>query len=356
MLAYVDYSGVIIPNVIVILILLITFLANNNQLNQPTSQAAINYQKRLNKVWLIVGTSVSIFASLTSLYFGLGDEKRSQETRDLAGVSAHLDTISNILDSQAISLIRLDTSLGNKNVQLGDINQKLGKENNSLIQKVENIAAKTHVLTNEINQLSQNSNQLLAILKKNTDDEFAIAGELSLKLDSNAIGKAAIPRIDWGNNNIMLGYYMPYQRLNFFNDLPAKSTWDAISIRAEQYRILLKGKIVDLEENIIMEIQENKWRVNKAFLGKFNFDDKGMEIFDTKGRVIFSINLSSDNTITFRGLITTAQNPDLVIVSSDNGFHLFESREKKVRDSLLTTIYTKPLFKYLGNKWHGVRN
>ncbi len=117
--------------------------------------------------------------------------------------------------------------------------------------------------------------------------------------------------------------------------------------------LLVTMTIYDAQKNLIAEVDSNKWRINKNLVSKFNFDEKGLEIFDNKGRIALSIDILFNNTIQIQGLI---ENDVQVLYLTENGALFTTPNENEGIVNFLKRDPYRQLFKYTGKKWHGVRN
>lgn len=339
------YISLIVGGILQILGLILNLMIYNNDKENVENEESIKkrYQHstgtKLASINFVVGIVTVIFGYIC----GKEESKRQDHMYSLAKVSAHLDTLSANLDSQSVSLLSLDTALSNRNLEIGS-------KNYNLIDKTKAIANNLQSITNEIKHISNRSSEVLGILDKKTDDEFAISGELNLHLNTDT--SSILPLIVDFGSNIDNNYNPPYNYLpiSTFQFLTKGSTWDKLEIKVIKNIVYLNGRIEDIEGKIIMELEDNKWRVNKKFLGKFNFDKKGLEIIDDFGRIIFSIDLSNERTIKIRGIALINENSFCIV--SDNGCLLSKTGNLKTK---LNLNPTKKIFKYLGNKWHGVR-
>lgn len=236
--------------------------------------------------------------------------------------------------------------------------KKLSEINNSIASKTDNIVAENKLLTEQnieltnkakiliekVGALTEKSHVLLNKLDVKTDDEFAISGEFNLLLDK----EQSDITLHYGSNEIINPKESFIFGLNI-NGMSVSANYAPIYFLIANDVLYITTKLYDEEANLIVEIENNKWRLNKNFVSKFNFDDKGVEIFDNKGRVFFSVNILPQNTIEIQAILASGKTLDLV---TPNGFFGGINGDGI---SILNTLNIQPLFEYTGNKWRGVR-
>ena len=66
--------------------------------------------------------------------------------------------------------------------------------------------------------------------------------------------------------------------------------------------MLISLKVFDLKGNLIAEVENNFWRPNRNFTGKFNYDDRGFEVIDNQGNIAVNIEFVGNNQIVINGI------------------------------------------------------
>lgn len=231
--------------------------------------------------------------------------------------------------------------------------------------------------TEKLNQVYQSSQQQLDQLKSEvaiakstlktvtkvdlkTDQEFEVTGHFNFPIDSS------LP------NNILLVSYLGDKRLGDYNFPELRIgkvillNINRLQIYAVHYQFFVNADISDIRGNQIVYINDNKWRLNKNAISRFNYDENGLEIFDNAGRVVISIDFNSKKgraifgpSVHVQGVIPLddstvgyyRDNYDYIFSRLPYGTHQSNKRFFHLYDS----IPIKPLFEYTGNRWRRVR-
>ena len=124
-------------------------------------------------------------------------------------------------------------------------------------------------------------------------------------------------------------------------------------------------KVYDLTGNLIAELEDNNWRPNKNFTGKYNYDRKGFEVINNQGGVAASFDIVGPNTIKIQGFFPYIEE-NIILIAGDKGFttkpfgtkeieeRVFRLTKKKynifIKD-IITSLPTSQLFEYSGSNW-----
>jgi hypothetical protein len=243
------------------------------------------------------------------------------------------------------------TELSNAVVSL---NSTLLETNNLLIDSTKKIGEQTQSITKKINELTNQSSKLLSIIDSKTDEEFKITGELNFNKFVDTSYKNAVFKLGGFTNYINSKSIYNTNDLNYF---VLYSGFKPLIMQVHEGNLVLSGKIFDINNNLLVEFKNNYWRLNKYYVGKFNFDEYGIEIFDNKGRVAFSVDIQPQNIIMIQGLVLDDAN-NFILVLSENGANLLNVSQQGIDTKILHILSEKPfkqLFEYTDEKWHGKR-
>jgi hypothetical protein len=165
----------------------------------------------------------------------------------------------------------------------------------------------------------------------------------------------------------MISPYLGFRPLGQFSYKEVKDTpvenmggSGSIQISIKNNNYFLSANIHDLEDNIVVEIVDNNWRVFKNAVSKYNFDKKGFEVFDNTDRIVLSFDFRKDSQ---NGNITTlfiqgfTLNPDgSVGFYPSSGFYdpLKLGDHTAIREFVDKTPIL-PLFRYFGDHWENAR-
>ena len=113
--------------------------------------------------------------------------------------------------------------------------------------------------------------------------KLAVCGTLTLPIDTT---------INYGIDIIVfVGIYNAHETIpelkihdstNFFND-------QFMQINSVHWDFSVNATIKDLYGNTLLQMMDNKWYVYSNNVGKYNYDAKGLELFDKQGHIAFSI-------------------------------------------------------------------
>jgi hypothetical protein len=192
--------------------------------------------------------------------------------------------------------------------------------------------------------------------KGNSSQKLAICGTLNLPIDFTlspaALVIAYLGQEPFGNYDIPeLG---PTKIAPFFSS-------SALQIESVGWHFSVSASIKDLKGNLLVQIMDNKWYVNTKNVGKYNYDAKGLEVYDKLGHIYLSIDSSPPTTY------RTSVNIEGVIPMADNTVALYEIDRfflpfpygTPALDSVLEQYYQQwpiqPLFRYTGPNWQHAR-
>ena len=269
-------------------------------------------------------------------------EKQQQNIEKLGEINKELGIKNKDLSEEVKKLSELNNSIAQENKKLGEDNISLSSQTKELIEKVNKLTTTSYTLINK--------------LDIKTEKEFAenaITGELEMEFDlSSKESKPPIIIIGGGPNDagtpiISIGSFMP------------------IITKKINNKLLISMKVYDLRGNLIAEIEDNKWRPNKNFSGKYNYDKKGFEVINNQGNIAASFDIVGPNTIKVQGIFPYIEQQRILILGN-NGFTYppFGSKEieekverltgKKYDDYLkeqINAVPIKQIFEYTGSDW-----
>jgi hypothetical protein len=182
-------------------------------------------------------------------------------------------------------------------------------------------------------------------------------------------GSFGFPMDNGLGNGALISPYLGSRALGLFNFIEVKdkplvnmggSTSIQLSIKNNNY--FLNATIHDLDDNLVLEIDDNKWRVFKKAAGKYNFDKNGFELFDNTDRIVLSFDFRKDsqnNNITTLFIQGFTLNPDgSVGFYPSSGFFdplKLEDPSHTAMRQFVDKTPIQPLFRYSGNHWENAR-
>lgn len=265
-------------------------------------------------------------------------------------------------------LQRLDSTLGYEidsmsyvNHEIDSSTQVMVNSNNQLTSNNLELTKDADLITRKTEKVTQESKSISEVLNTKTDQEFEVTGEFDFPIDSSYSNGLLV--------NVVTGIPSAggYTKAELGNGTYRILSYENFQINTSKHKFIITGTIYDLNDNIIVEIQENKWRLNKNSVSKFNYDNNGFEVFDNTGRVAMSLNFvkrgnlpnSGEIEMQVQGIFPLSKNREATIwIYGQRRIILpYGTRElnQKIRDTFdLRPVL--PLFKYMGMKWRHVRN
>ena len=127
------------------------------------------------------------------------------------------------------------------------------------------------------------------------------------------------------------------------------------------FKRYIDAEIRDLHGNLLLEFRKSKWQVFRNAIGKFNYDDNGLEVYDKEGRIAFNMNFVDGGSqfTFFNGIIPCT--------STRLGYFSYSSSVFSTNmpygtpklnhefDSLYRARPIKPIFRYTGRDWQHSR-
>ena len=123
-----------------------------------------------------------------------------------------------------------------------------------------------------------------------------------------------------------------------------------LSLKLRGKTLIINVKIRDENGRELLSIDNNNWFRNPNLISKFNYDNKGLEIVDESGDIVFSIDITNDILIIQEVLKNRQQNK--ICISGIYGTQII-----KLTDDYRPVIkrYIVPIFDYTGDSWLGQR-
>jgi hypothetical protein len=134
---------------------------------------------------------------------------------------------------------------------------------------------------------------------------------------------------------------------------------EPIKFGVKDHRLYITVDIYDLDGNPLVEIDSNRWTRSGSSLTKFNYDDKGFEIFDKDSHIAFSVDFPTYNTIKMQGYLIDKEKGHqyLIIGGSLFSYKRISGPETSADElrPLIDSIKFTQLFCYTGGDWLGKR-
>lgn len=262
--------------------------------------------------------------------------------------------------------------LGNENKNLSIEIKALGTLNEDLSKKIEKIVTENQKASDQSLLLSQQSKELISEVKK-----------LTIKVDQTTANQAAenkqsgelifnkrfsdITSFIIGGNSFDISLKEIEKgeaKLFKFGDR------EPISLKVVDNKLLLSMQVFDLKGNLIAEIEDNFWRPNRNFTGKYNYDDKGFEVLDNEDNIAVNINITDSGNLEIQGIFPYKDSGTIMLCGSNglrtlsfNNLEFETIINKKYHMSYddyfnkcVKEVKIRRLFNYTGNDWLHKRN
>jgi hypothetical protein len=258
----------------------------------------------------------------------------------LAGISIWQD-----LDSSATQKeIQQNTRLNPAIERLGELNDSIATESNAISDNNGKIERNNSLLIDSVRTLERN---VEALTKSNVDitnqirDENTNTGELTLKFDK-PIGDNDNVSVEWGN--MVTGN--PAKLINNSQFIVIDGH-PLVTLKIQNGELLISTKIFDIYQNLLVEIDNNRWWVNPHYKAKLNYDNKGVEVIDDRDNIMFSLDILSNSEIKIEGIYWVGNGFQIF---NDNGWVQSVPLDYFIKNyTKLTSHFTK-LFNYTGEE------
>ncbi|MEZ4968097.1 MAG: hypothetical protein R2814_00240 [Flavobacteriaceae bacterium] len=307
--------------------------------------------------------------------------------------------IGNMLIIAGILIIALGTwaiSKGNElndSKTIKDLKDSLNLKNEELQQKTDKVGELTNQVLNFSKELDSNTAEIAKIqkdivkLSSNTNKTTNKVLELSKTLDSNTVNISRISTEISGIasktnqlTNIILNeqrekgaikFKVPNTRnflLNLGGNIVAKSRKAfeegfiikffnvgelPIYLQIDGDDLLVSAVLKDRKRNIILEMDNNEWALDKSSNFSINYDESALEIIDSRGLISLQIQLIGNQFI-FKGIVFQYKTGVIIFTDKVASLMSYDSEdfEKKLFDEM---IQTPRLFKHVGADYLGKR-
>lgn len=299
------------------------------------------------KNWPIFLVAISsTVAAIATLFMGTQDAKQKDNIENLGKTNFELG-----IETKKLSKLNNDIStkieqITKANKETSDENLILTKHSNQLIEKADALTKETQKLITKINERAANEaaeNLTTGELRMIFKPKFTNA--VSVKIASNTAINT-IESMKRGAKMFVFGKTDPLS-INFDND-----------------KMLISIKVIDLQGKLIAEIENNNWRPNRNFTGKFNYDDTGFEVMDNEGNIALSVDIIGNNQIHVQGIFPLKS--EGIIILAGRAMSTIPIKSKRAEldiyqnyhmeyDSYLSNaienISITQLFEYTGKNW-----
>jgi hypothetical protein len=122
---------------------------------------------------------------------------------------------------------------------------------------------------------------------------------------------------------------------------------------SENKKVNLRGTVRDREGNIVFKINDTDW---ENWTGKeFNYDERGIEVEDSRGNIIFQLEFNrKENKISIFGILYYGPDSLILMGKDDNTSVVGHSPSSNaIINSFISSM--KPIFKYPRGKHPGER-
>jgi hypothetical protein len=182
-------------------------------------------------------------------------------------------------------------------------------------------------------------------------------------------GSFSFPMDSGLGNGALISPYLGNRGLGLFNysEVKDKALVDmggsaSIMLSIKNNKYFINATIRDLDDNIVVEIVDNDWRIFENAVSKYNFDKSGFEAFDNTGRIVLSFDFRKDsknNNITTLFIQGFTCYPDESVGFYPNSNFFDSFRLADPSHAAMRQFYDKtpiqPRFRYFGDNWQHAR-
>ncbi|WP_431216916.1 hypothetical protein ACQ86N_21605 [Puia sp. P3] len=128
----------------------------------------------------------------------------------------------------------------------------------------------------------------------------------------------------------------------------------------QNLQYFVTASIKDLYGNLMVQIQDNKWKVFRNAILKYNYDSLGFELYDKAGRIALSIDVRKFGIgpAVYSSVISPCTDTTLSYYAPTDFYYriLYGTRElNRAFDQLYRSDPIPPLFRYTGKDWQHAR-
>ncbi len=289
--------------------------------------------KNMPAILLLFAGLIASFATYVS---GKDDQKQKDSIEELGKQNIKLS-------SEIFKLNNLNKNISTRVEEISKINNKLSTENLELNKL-------SHNLIFEVNLLTTTSKKLIDKIDERAAYQAAEnlqTGEINMNFNSQINENDKVYIIIGGNKFSHTVKALKEKSAKLFSFAGR----DPFSISLDKdNRMLFSIEVYDIEGNLIAEIENNNWRPNKNFTGKFNYDDRGFEVIDNKGNVAINFTVSESNKIIIQGIFQFKE-IGKIFLCGNNGFNILDMTNIQNFNQEIDGINIAKIFRYTGKNW-----
>ena len=228
---------------------------------------------------------------------------------------------NDIIQSQKSNISTLKTNLDIANAEIkskSDSIEKLAKQTltfskkidlntetiSGLTDEISKVTSKTKDIANEISIISSKTNELANEIK----NEQKQRGVVKLKRPNSNVFS-----IVFGSNTVSVTSDM------FEEGVPIGRLYSNVGfdihVKFHEDQVLVSTILNDEMGNVVVELNDSEWVLNKTNFLSINYDDSALEIINNQGLIIFQMEFKN-KTLTMSGIYYTEEN---AIVYSNQG-------------------------------------
>ena len=243
----------------------------------------------------------------------------------------------------------LNTQIGKRTEELASQIKTLSNINDSIVRHSDSLASKIDVLTKGSGKLINNIDRRAFA----ESEENALTGRFKFDVGKPLHGTDTLT-VHFGAltavNTILPDpkiWYKAGMHLITFQD-----GFEPITFGLKNHKLVISVDVYDLSGNLIVKIDSNFWHRYTNNTGIFNYDKAGFEVFDNRGNIALSINLTAKK-ISIQGYLIERKY-NFIMIAGDEKIvpgRWGDPRTEAILIDEVNKVKVKQLFRYTGLNW-----
>ena len=292
--------------------------------------------KNLPIIFVVIGTIAAVIATAYK------NVKDADQTNNIERLTKEANKLSTLNKDISIKIQQITSA----NKQTSDENLALSQKSKELVIEVQKLTIETQKLITKIDErTAYEAAENLQSGELHFDFSQTFTDVITFKIGGNTFSN-------------------PVKNFKMGAKIFQVAGEDPILIGFDHNKMLISMRVFDFKGNLIAEIENNFWRPNKNFTGKFNYDDHGFEVIDNEGNIAVSIDIAGVNQLEIQGVFPLKDQKLTIFAGQQLRVLSFKNPdiEAKIQaehhisyddylNQILHNLRIRQLFEYTGKNW-----
>lgn len=185
--------------------------------------------------------------------------------------------------------------------------------------------------------------------------ELATSGTFNFPIDSSVTNSAELVSL---LGSMMFGFYdVPLSIRSYLHPMDTECNFN---VKIYQYNFLVSANVYDLHGDLVFQVNDNKWRIFRDDVRKYNYDAKGFEVYDKSDQIVMSIDfrpILGEPAVVVQAVLPCTASilgyyPSTNFLSN---IPYGTPALNRAFDHLYDSIPIQPMFRYTGKDWQHSR-